>query len=55
MADVFAKYVGKTRQISMRNGLLVDCDVKDVKRVYGKVRILVSPVAGKGETWIEIE
>lgn len=31
----------------------VECEIKDYKSSYGKDRWLVSPIAGKGEAWIE--
>lgn len=33
--------------------LLVDCKVIDAKAAYGKVRVLVVPVTGRGEQWVE--
>ena len=33
--------------------LLVECVVKNVKQAYGRLRVLVIPMAGKGETWVD--
>ena len=35
-------------------GWSIPMQVKDVKSVWGKVRLLVEPVQGKGEAWIEL-
>jgi len=34
--------------------LVVSCRVKDVKTAWNQVRLLVSPVVGKGEAWVEL-
>ena len=34
--------------------LNVACEVKDVKTAWGKPRLLVSPLKGNGEQWIEM-
>jgi hypothetical protein len=34
--------------------LHVACTVIDVKSVYGRERVLVTPVAGAGERWVEL-
>lgn len=34
--------------------LHIRCLVKDAKNAYGQVRILVMPVAGEGEQWVEL-
>jgi hypothetical protein len=33
-------------------GLDVECVVKNAKASYGKVRLLLLPMAGRGETWV---
>lgn len=35
-------------------GLAVECTVLDVKHSYGRPRLLVTPVSGVGEQWIEL-
>jgi len=32
----------------------VECEVIDVKNSYGKPRLLISPVSGSGEQWVEL-
>ena len=32
----------------------VHCKVTDVKHVWGKARLLVTPMAGTGEQWVEL-
>jgi len=34
--------------------LAIVCTVLDAKNSYGQVRLLVEPVAGAGEQWIEL-
>lgn len=47
-----AALIGKVREIEV-NGLAVDVMVNDVKQAYGRTRYLVSPVAGRGQVWVE--
>ena len=35
------------------HGLQFVCVVRDVKVGYGKPRFLITPMTGKGETWVE--
>lgn len=32
----------------------VSCTVADVKHVYGKARVLITPVNGLGSQWVEL-
>lgn len=44
-------------QVEIKTGVgtvTVLCDVRDVKTVYGSIRLLVSPVAGSGNAWVEM-
>jgi hypothetical protein len=34
--------------------LTVECWVKDVKNAWGKPRLLIVPVVGSGEQWVEL-
>jgi hypothetical protein len=34
--------------------LRIECTVKDVKNSWGQARLLVVPVAGTGEQWVEM-
>lgn len=52
MKELIEKYVGKKATIFV-GGLSVEVNVTDVKMSYGKERFKVSPVAGKGEVWVE--
>lgn len=45
--------VGATVQVRC-NGLIVACEVRDVKNSYGKPRLHVSPLAGSGAVWVEL-
>ncbi len=41
--------------VQLRSGdLWIDCTVVDVKNSWGKNRLLVCPVAGQGEQWVEM-
>lgn len=35
-------------------GMLVECVVKNAKQAYGKLRVQVIPMAGKGEAWVDV-
>ena len=49
-----AQLVG--REVSVRpqkpDGLTVNCTVKDVRRSYNHLELLVEPKDGEGQTWI---
>lgn len=41
--------------VSMRmEKLIIEAEIIDVKSAYGTVRLLVKPVSGSGEQWVEI-
>lgn len=35
--------------------MMIRCNILDVKHVWGKARLLVSPVAGNGQQWVELD
>jgi len=35
------------------DGLLIECVVKNVKAAYGRLRVQVIPMSGRGETWVD--
>lgn len=49
-----APAVGETVFVRMET-FRVPCVVLDAKNSWGKVRLLVTPVYGEGEQWIELE
>jgi len=51
-ASSLALYIGKTGMLHCEY-LLVDVAVADAKRSYGRTLLLVRPVAGSGEQWVE--
>lgn len=51
-AQDFVALLGRTGTIRL-NDLSLKVKVKDVKEVWGKVRYLVTPLAGAGEQWME--
>ena len=34
--------------------LRVECEVKDVKNSWGKPRLLIAPISGTGQQWVEM-
>lgn len=52
MNEKIQKYVGKQAVVEM-GAFIVKVEILDVKNTYGKDRFLVTPVAGKGEAWVE--
>lgn len=45
--------IGQT--VSVRSDIgEVHCKVLDVKSAYGRNRLLIVPIAGTGETWVDI-
>lgn len=45
--------IGAQVSIRMEN-LLINAEVLDAKAAYGKPRLLVRPLAGHGEQWVEL-
>ena len=45
--------IGQTVRAQFED-LTIDTHVLDVKSSYGRVRLLVSPVSGTGQQWIEV-
>jgi hypothetical protein len=51
-ASSLALYIGKSGVLRCEY-LYVDITVADAKRSYGRTLLLVRPVAGTGEQWVE--
>ena len=51
-ASSLALYIGKSGALRCEY-LSVDITVADAKRTYGRTLLLVRPVAGTGEQWVE--
>jgi hypothetical protein len=34
------------------SGILIECIVRDAKISYGNPRLLIAPIAGKGQAWV---
>ena len=45
--------VGET-VLLLSEGLEIACKVIDVKASWGKNRLLITPLAGNGERWVEL-
>lgn len=54
LASVLALKIGK-RGLVRAGQLEVEVEVYDAKMVYGRVLLLVRPVAGHGETWVDAQ
>lgn len=50
--DVLDQYQGKRVLVAWKNAFLVEVQPMDAKTVYGDIRILVKPVAGRGSAWV---
>lgn len=46
------KYVGEPATLTVLLSLSVPIEIKDVKEVFGRVDLLVTPVGGSGEKWV---
>ena len=51
-ASSLALYIGKTGTLRCEY-LSVDVTVADAKRSYGRTLLLVRPISGTGEQWVE--
>ena len=51
-ASSLALFIGKSGALRCED-LSVDVTVADAKRSYGRTLLLVRPVAGTGEQWVE--
>ena len=51
-ASTLALYIGKTGVLRCEY-LSVDVAIVDAKRSYGRTLLLVRPVSGAGEQWVE--
>ena len=51
-ASSLALYIGKTGALRCEY-LAVDVEVADAKRSYGRTLLLVRPISGTGEQWVE--
>ena len=52
MKELLEKWLNKNVYIQL-GGLMVEVQILDVKKSYGKERFLVSPIAGEGRIWVE--
>lgn len=51
-ASSLALYIGKSGRLRCER-LSVEVTVADAKRSYGRTLLLVRPVSGEGEQWVE--
>jgi len=54
MKELLDKYVGKKAKLTI-NSLTFDVQIVDFKNSYGTDRVRVKPVAGTGETWVNLD
>ena len=53
-AQKLTEYIGQT--VSWPRGRMnVTCTVKDAKQSYGCIRLLIVPLDGSGETWVNLD
>lgn len=52
LKDVAQLYLGKTSLVAF-DTVQVRCNVTDVNRAYGKVRVCVEPIGGGGSVWVD--
>lgn len=52
MKDLIEKYVGKEVHTNL-GGVMVKVKVLDIKQVWGKLRYVITPVAGHGTIAVE--
>jgi hypothetical protein len=46
-------HVGKLAEVEIA-GLVITCRVVDIRRVFGRIEVQVSPVSGRGEKWVDV-
>lgn len=49
-----ASYVGKRASLPFRQ-MVVDVEIHDVRENFGRIDVLVSPLMGTGETWVQLD
>ncbi len=46
--------IGKRCSYQIANGILVEMEIKNARAIrWGKTDVLITPVAGTGEAWVE--
>jgi len=53
-ASELNKYIGREGRYTLVAPLYFDVKVTDVKTSYGRVRVLVEPISGSGEAWVDL-
>ena len=51
-ADELHSFIGRAGQYQARAGMTVAVTVTNARESYGRLDLLVAPVAGTGEAWI---
>lgn len=51
-AEELRSFIGRSGSYQAREGITFDVIVQDAREAYGRLDLLVSPVAGKGQAWI---
>jgi hypothetical protein len=46
--------IGAQVEVATDFSVTVSCRVRDVKVAWGNIRLLVEPVAGSGQSWIDL-
>ena len=45
--------IENTRALYSVNGMFFPCEIIDARKVWGRVDVLIRPVGGRGEKWVE--
>ena len=53
--NTLARHIGRTYTLKAREGFIITVDSIDARIIHGQVVLLVSPYAGSGEAWINLE
>jgi hypothetical protein len=53
-ANALAGYIGR-QALLITGGLTVGIVTRDAKQVFGRTRVLVVPIVGTGQQWVEPE
>jgi hypothetical protein len=51
--DTYRPYIGRTALVSL-SGVSVQVRVLDIRSAFGRIDAQITPVAGNGETWLQL-
>jgi len=53
-AKELTKFVGKTGRWKTQ-GVEIEVTITDARLMFGRIDVLITPVAGKGEAWVDCQ